>query len=396
MTSAQQIDQRLADVLGAHPPASADRRELLGALFDAGLAWVNFPAGYGGCEASPDLQERVRTGLVAAGGPDYFLANPLGWAMGGPTVLAYGTEEQKQQHLRAIFTAESVWCQLFSEPSAGSDLANVSTLAVREGTGWRITGQKVWTTLGHLAGTAMLLARTDRDAPKHRGLAYFLLDMHAPGVTVRPLRQLTGDAEFNEVFLDDVFVPDSDRLGAVGAGWQVAMTTLANERFIIGRDQPRGGAIAPALQVWRDRADHRSAEAQALRGRLVEAYIRADVAWLTTARAASARAGRDPGPEGSIAKVLNAAIGQEVSMLATELLGAAAMLYADRGHSAYDRADEPAVHAMPQYQALRTRANSIEGGTTEVMKNILAERWLGLPVEPRVDKDRPWSQLPHG
>ncbi|HVU72659.1 MAG TPA: acyl-CoA dehydrogenase family protein [Mycobacteriales bacterium] len=397
MTDEAEIDRRLDQVLAQHPPATATTDEILDALFDAGLAWVHFPPGHGGWDASPDLQERVYRRLLAAGGPDYFMANPLGYAMGGPTVMTYGTEAQKAQHLRAIFKASSVWCQLFSEPSAGSDLANVSTRAVRDGDGWRVTGQKVWTTLGHIAGTAMLLARTDPDAVKHRGLTYFLLDMHAPGVDVRPLRQMTGDAEFNEVFLDDVFVPDSDRLGDVGAGWQVAMTTLSNERFIIGRDQPRGGGhIAVALQAWREREDCTSAEALALRDRLMALYVQADVTWLTTVRATAGREGRDPGPEGSVSKVLNAETNKEVSAFAVELLGPAGMLYGLGDRAGYAHADEADVQATPQYLALRARANSIEGGTTEVMKNILAERWLGLPAEARVDKAQPWSQLPRG
>ena len=204
-------------LLSEHDPAATPATEFLGARYDAGLAWVWFPEGYGGLGLSPQRQAVVERELHRAGAPSVAERNVIGYGMGAPTVLTHGTDEQKKRLLRPLFTAEEIWCQLFSEPGAGSDVAGLATSAVKDGDEWVVNGQKVWTTLAHMARWGMLLARTDPSVPKHRGMTYFVVDMHAPGVEVRPLRQMTGHAEFNEVFFSDVRIPDSMRLDAVGS-----------------------------------------------------------------------------------------------------------------------------------------------------------------------------------
>src|SRR5256714_9381994 len=231
-----------------------DRLEFLRARFDAGLAWISFPEGLGGLGAPRALQQVVDDAFAAAGAPDNEpLRIGIGLGMAAPTILRHGTDEQRKRWLRPLWTGEEVWCQLFSEPGAGSDLAALGTRAVRTGDDWVVNGQKVWTSLAHEARWAILIARTDPGLPKHQGITYFVCDMTAPGVEVRPLRQITGEAEFNEVFLTDVRIPDAHRLGAVGEGWRVAQTTLMNERVAIGGGAaPReSGMIGAVTQAWR-------------------------------------------------------------------------------------------------------------------------------------------------
>ncbi len=234
------------------PPKETDRTSFLGRQFDLGLAWVHFPEGHGGLGRSPKLQKLINETLLGAGAPHPYAGNPIGYGMGAPTVVTHGSEDQKRRYLKPLFTGEEVWCQLFSEPGAGSDLAAVRTMARRSGEGWIlrdgdewvVNGQKVWTTLAHLARWGMLIARTDPEQPKHKGMTYFVVDMHAPGVEVRPLYQITGEAEFNEVYFTDVRIPDAERLGEVGEGWRVSLTTLMNERVAIGGQvAPRGGGL---------------------------------------------------------------------------------------------------------------------------------------------------------
>jgi alkylation response protein AidB-like acyl-CoA dehydrogenase len=294
-----------------------------------------------------------------------------------------------------MFTGEHAWCQLFSEPGAGSDLASLATRAVRDGDEWVLTGQKVWNTLAHIADRGLLVARTDPDVPKHKGLTYFALDMHAAGVEVRPLRQITGEAEFNEVYMTDVRVPDADRIGDVGDGWRVAMTTLMNERSVIGGGsggtRPGSGAIAEALRIWRDEVADKH---PAARDRLVRLWIEAEVLRLTNIRASQKRKAGSPGPEGSIAKLAFAEVNKDIYELCVDLLGAAAL----EGYDYTMRRAEALGLVGPlgagRKMFLRSRANSIEGGTSEIQRNILGERVLGLPGEPRTDKDLPWSQVP--
>jgi alkylation response protein AidB-like acyl-CoA dehydrogenase len=296
---------------------------------------------------------------------------------------------QQRRYLRPLFTADEVWCQLFSEPGAGSDVAGLSTRAVADGDEWIVNGQKVWTTVGHVARWGLLVARSDPDAVKHKGLTYFVLDMRAPGVEVRPLFQMTGDAEFNEVYLTDVRVPDSDRLGAVGEGWRVVLTTLMNERVAIGGQVPgrEDGPIRDALRIWRERGGD-----PATRHRMVDLWMRAEVLRLTNIRAVQLRTAGTPGPEGSIGKVLSAELNKQITELTLELLGPEGMLYP--GGYVGDRPGQAMASSTVQHAMLRARANSIEGGTTEIAKNILGERVLGLPGEPRVDKDLPWTRVP--
>src|SRR3984885_3713248 len=242
---------RLHELVADHDPSSTPAVEFLGARFDAGLAWVSFPVGRGGLGVSPDLQGLVERELRAVDAPNEVDRNVIGYGMAAPTVLTHGTDEQRTRYLRPLFTCEEVWCQLFSEPGAGSDVAGLATRAVRDGDEWVVNGQKVWTTLAHTASWGLLLARTDPEAEKHRGLTYFVADMHAPGVEVRPLRQMTGDAEFNEVYFTDVRIPDAERLGEVGDGWRGAIVTLMNERVSIGGaiGPRRAGPIARAVDL---------------------------------------------------------------------------------------------------------------------------------------------------
>ena len=384
------VAERVEQLLAEHPPKGTHPREFLGHQFDRGLAWVQFPEGYGGMGASPKLQKLIDERLRAAGAPFTAMRNPIGLGMAAPTIVTHGSEEQKGRYLRPLFTSEEIWCQLFSEPGAGSDVAALATRAVRDGDEWIVNGQKVWTTLAHTSRRALLIARTDPDAPKHRGMTYFVLDMHAPGVEVRPLRQITGEAEFNEVYLTDVRIPDAERLGGLGEGWHVALTTLMNERVSIGGAiAPRGGgAIGEAVRLWEARAD----KDPVMRDELSRLWVEAEVNRLTNIRASQLRTRGTPGPEGSTAKLAYAELNQRIFAFCVNLLGAEGMLY---GSYEMTRPEEAALSGHDVHKLfLRTRANSIEGGTSEIMRNILGERVLGLPGEPRVDKDIPWSDVP--
>ena len=394
MTTEQDLRDRVRAFLADHDPATTPRDQFLDARFDAGLAAVHYPVGHGGLGLPRSLQAVADEELAKAGAPVLDLArNPIGLGMAAPTIIAFGTEEQKQRWLRPLWTAEEIWCQLFSEPGAGSDLAGLATRAVRAGDSeWVVNGQKVWTSLAHRARWGLLLARTDPDVPKHAGLSYFVVDMHAPGVEVRPLRQLTGEAEFNEVFFTDVRIPDADRLGDVGEGWSVARTTLMNERVAIGsaRSVPReeGSVIWFAAAAWRRHPERRTHE---LHQRLLRLWAEAEVARLAAGRLRQQIAAGEPGPEGSAAKLIFARLNQEISEWEVEFAGADGLRYDDwtmrrAGSSDYGRG--------PGFRYLRTRGNSIEGGTSEILRNIIAERVLGLPPEPRIDTSVAWKELP--
>jgi len=394
LTTEQDLRDRVRAFLADHDPATTPRDQFLDARFDAGLAAVHYPVGHGGLGLPRSLQAAADEELAKAGAPVLDLArNPIGLGMAAPTIIAFGTEEQKQRWLRPLWTAEEIWCQLFSEPGAGSDLAGLATRAVRAGDSeWVVNGQKVWTSLAHRARWGLLLARTDPDVPKHAGLSYFVVDMHAPGVEVRPLRQLTGEAEFNEVFFTDVRIPDADRLGDVGEGWSVARTTLMNERVAIGsaRSVPReeGSVIWFAAAAWRRHPERRTHE---LHQRLLRLWAEAEVARLAAGRLRQQIAAGEPGPEGSAAKLTFARLNQEISEWEVEFAGADGLRYDDwtmrrAGSSDYGRG--------PGFRYLRTRGNSIEGGTSEILRNIIAERVLGLPSEPRTDTGVAWKELP--
>lgn len=379
------------EFLAAHPVDSLPDRELRGLRFDAGLAFVSFDEASGGRSWDAPDQAAVEEQFQLAGCPDWSARNVIGLGMAAPTIFAHGTAEQRSRYLRPLFTGEEIWCQLFSEPGAGSDLAALATRAEHVEGGWRVSGQKVWTTLAHVARWGLLLARTDAEQAKHRGITYFLLDMHSPGVEVRPLRQLTGEAEFNEVRLDEVFVPDDAVLGTVGGGWAVAMTTLMNERVSLGgRPAERGsGPIGQLVDTFRS---YGAGEAEL--DRVMRLWVRVEAARLTNERAREQLRRGAPGPEGSIAKLQMAELNKAVYDLCVELQGADALVY--RGY-AETRPDFAAVHGGSgdvRYDYLRSIANSIEGGTSEVLRTVLGERVLGLPAEPRTDKNTPWAQLP--
>ena len=380
------------ELLAKYPPASTDAVKFLGAQYDAGLAWVNFPVGFGGLGLSPKYQKIVNERVAAAGGPNAYYRNPIGYGMCGPTVVEWGSEAQKKRYLRPLFTGEEVWCQLFSEPGSGSDFAGLSGKAVRDGDEWLVNAQKVWTTLAHVSRFGLLVVRTDPEAVKHAGLTAMVVDMHAPGVEVRPLRQMTGEAEFNEVFFTDARVPAAETLGKPGDGWRVSLTTLMNERVAIGGIIPpkASGPIREALKLWERMPDER--KTTAVRDDLMRLWIRAELLRLTNIRAGQLRKVGAPGPEGSIGKMASADLNKDTYAFCMQLLGADGMLYGEYGMVRPSTAMGP-VDAL-QKAFLRSRANSIEGGTSEVMRNILGERVLGLPGDVRVDRDKPWSAVP--
>jgi alkylation response protein AidB-like acyl-CoA dehydrogenase len=386
----QRVNDLVDQLLESHPPATTSAREFLGAQYDLGLAWVHFDEGYGGLGLNPKLQRVVNERIRDAGGPFCAARNPIGYGMCGPTVHVWGTAAQKER-LRPLFTCEEIWCQLFSEPGAGSDFAGLSSRGVRDGDEWIVNGQKVWTTLAHVSKWGLLVVRTDPEAVKHAGLTAFVVDMLDPTVEVRPLRQMTGEAEFNEVYFTDTRIPDAELLGNPGDGWRVSLTTLMNERTSIGSSIPAkgSGAIAQLIEVWNELPEDR--KDAITRDRVTKLWARAEVSRLTNIRASQNRRKGEPGPEGSIGKMewanLNKAIHEEVM----SLLGADGMLY---GSYEMLRPEATMGSDSRQKSFLRTRANSIEGGTTEVMQNILGERVLGLPGDVRVDRDVPWSQVP--
>ncbi|MFI5663288.1 acyl-CoA dehydrogenase family protein [Streptomyces sp. NPDC051684] len=388
---AAQLREKSQEFLAAHPPATTPREDFLSARFDAGLAWVHYPEGLGGLDAPRALQAVVEAELTAAGAPDNNpRRNGIGLGMAAPTILRYGTDEQKRRFLKPLWVGEEIWCQLFSEPGAGSDLAALGTRAVRDGDTWVVNGQKVWTSNAHNARFAILVTRTDPDVPKHKGMTYFVCDMTDPGVEVRPLRQITGEAEFNEVFLSDVRIPDAHRLGEVGDGWRVAQTTLNNERVSIGgmRVPREGGLVGIVAKTWRERPELRTHD---LHQRLVKLWVEAEVARLTSERLRQQLVAGHPGPEGAGMKLGFARLNQEISGLEVELLGEEGLLYDDwtlRRPEIVDFAGRDAG-----YRYLRAKGNSIEGGTSEILLNIVAERVLGLPSEPRTDKDVAWKDL---
>jgi alkylation response protein AidB-like acyl-CoA dehydrogenase len=388
-------EQRVADLvdqlLREHPPKETAPTAFLGAQFDLGLAWVHFPEGHGGLGLSPKLQKLINERIYAAGAPNPVMRNPIGHGMCGPTVAVWGSEEQKTRYLRPLFTGEEVWCQLFSEPGSGSDFAGLSSRGVRDGDEWVVNGQKVWTTLAHLSKWGLLVVRTDAEAVKHAGLTAFVVDMQAPGVEVRPLRQMTGEAEFNEVYFTDVRIPHDEMLGNPGDGWRVSLTTLMNERVSIGGAIPAKGSgpIQQLMKLW-DKLPAERKDAATL-DEIMKLWSRAEILRLTNIRANQMRKMGDPGPEGSIGKMASADLNKDIYAKAIELMGAEGMLY---GSYEMVRPETAMSFDNVQKAFLRSRANSIEGGTTEVMKNILGERVLGLPGDVRVDRDVPWSQVP--
>lgn len=367
-------------------------------LGESGYATPTWPAEYGaGLSLNPGQARSVNEVLNHYRVPRPF--NIIGIGMGGPTLIACGTEEQKMQLLRPLATNEEIWCQLFSEPGAGSDVAGLATRAVRDGDEWIINGQKVWTTLAHLSRWGMLLARTDPDSPKHRGLSYFIIDMQAPGVDIRPLVQITGDAEFNEVFMDNVRIPDSMRVGPEGEGWRVAITTLMNERIALSGAGSLAGDAAGGSTSEKLIARHRPVSDLGSRQRLAQLFIDERLIKLNNQRAAEKRrSGGEAGPEGSITKLMQAEFNQRLQKVAIDLEGPGGMAWEDQGTEPGAMAgfvsDVADNRSDISRTFLRAQANTIEGGTSNIMRNILGERVLGLPKEFDDSREKAWIDVP--
>jgi alkylation response protein AidB-like acyl-CoA dehydrogenase len=359
----------------------AEMRTTQRVLAEAGLIGVTWPREYGGQGGTLVQQAIVAQELARARVPG--LINHIGIGMCGPTVIAHGSQDQRDRYLARLLRADDVWCQLFSEPASGSDLAALRTTAVRDGEDWVVNGQKVWTTLAHVADYGILLTRTDPDRPKHAGLTMFVVDMHAPGVTVRPLRQMGGQADFNEVFFDDVRIPDSERLGEPGEGWRVALTTLMNERVAIGG---AGGDIGPPVEAFvqhaRERLPALDAERQVLARQAVGRAVVAALAARYTGyrRLTVLSQGGVPGPEASAGKLAATDAARLVADAGVRLLG----------DDAVDAAASDGDDRWQRSQAWLPGI-AIAGGTDQVLRNILGERVLGLPPEPRNDKTAAFS-----
>ncbi|MEX2254101.1 MAG: acyl-CoA dehydrogenase family protein [Acidimicrobiia bacterium] len=356
----------------------------------SGMVVPTWPMEYGGLDVDRDVARTIETELAP-----YHLGrlNPLGLNLCAPALFAHGTDEQRRRFLPPIVRNEERWCQLFSEPGAGSDLASLATRAVRDGDDWLVTGQKVWTTWAHVSDWAVLLARTDPDAPKRKGITYFLIDLRQPGVDVRPLRHLTGEIDFNEVFLDEARVPDAQRIGDVDDGWRVAGATLSSERQMVagagsgGVDRIGGSGIEHSIALAQS---HGSASDLVTRQRIAALYVEERIRQLTNQRVRGAvSAGRPLGAESSVGKVHSGDLNQRLQLLATDLLGADALAWEADASLPYPDALPREIHGM-----LRSRANTIEGGTSEVNKNIVGERVLGLPRESDPWQGEPWSEVP--
>ena len=395
-SDAEQLVRSKLDELIQFRSQTDDIKEFWGKQFDLGLAWIQFPEGAGGLGLNPKYQLIITETLRNEGiSQQNRIANILGIGMGAPTIVEYGTPEQIQTYLRPMFTTEEIWCQLFSEPGSGSDLASLSTKAVDDGDGFIVNGQKVWTTLGHLAKWGLIVTRTDPDVPKHRGLTFFIVDMESDGVDVRPLRQITGEAEFNEVYFTDVKIPKENILGSLGDGWRVSLAILMNERVAIGGNVRERGSGAPGhlVQLWNDK----ELDDPVSRDKLIKLWIEQEAVRLTNVRAFENREKGTPGPEGSTSKLYEAEINKASYEFGMEMLGNDALLF-PRGYALtqpeLNFENETFGFTDTQSLFLRSRANSIEGGTSEIMRNIIAERVLGLPSEPKLDKEKAWKDIP--
>ena len=371
-----------------------DSRTFLRELGQAGYAQPAWPVAHGGLGLDADEAAIVEEEKNRLRVPRSF--DVLGLGLAAPTIREYGTDEQKAYYLSRMAQGER-WCQLFSEPGNGSDVAGLATRAERDGDEWVVNGQKVWTSGAHMSQWGMLIARTHPDQPKHKGITYFLLDMSTPGVDVRPLRQITGDAEFNEVFLSDVRIPESARLGPEGGGWAVAQTTLMNERVALSGAFGGGGAAAAtrqrAARPQRTGADEVIARAKAngswddaaTRDRLAKLWVEGKLSVFNMQRAAAVRrSGGQPGPEGSVGKLYSTTYNQKLQIASVDIMGMQTTAWAP----------DDSASGMRVRGFLRSRGNSIEGGTSEIQRNILGDRVLGLPREPDLSKDLPWKDVP--
>ena len=356
-------------IMGAGSDDLDSGREFLATLAEEGLSVPRWPVALGGMDATIEQAETVAEELANFEAPDLY-PFMVGIGLVGPTIMEHGTEEQQARWLPGIRSGEEIWCQLFSEPDAGSDLANLGAKAVRDGDVWRVSGSKVWSSRAHYSKWGLLLARSDASLPKHAGITAFALDMEAAGVTVRPLRQINGDTHFNEVFMDEVVVPDTDRIAAPGAGWGVAVTCLTHERSSIGAGW---GSVSPTQLT--DHAGKWGALTGAWRDRVMRSVIDLEIGRMAGLRAkTAARSGRPPGPEGSGGKLRNSQTLSRLGTLAVDVEGAAGVVGGDDWQTLF----------------LTGPSFGIRGGTDEIQRNIIGERVLGLPPEPLVDKGKPF------
>lgn len=368
--------------------AIADAQAWMATKADSGWACITWPREYGGRGATSIQnviwnQEESRYRVP----PNMFT---IGQGMLGPTIMAHGTDAQKSRYIEPLLRADEIWCQLFSEPGAGSDLAALRTSAVPEGDEWVVNGQKIWTSGAHYSDFGMIVTRSDPNVPKHQGLTYFIVDMKSPGIEIRPIRQMNGAAGFNEVFFNDVRIPDQNRIGEVGDGWRGAITTLMNERSSIGSGGAPGPGIHDLVQLARqtDWGGHRAIDDPSVRQRIAHFYIRAKGSQYTGYRTLTALSrGQTPGPEGSIGKLVGAALRQDMARFACDVLGA--------GGALTGLGTAGGVGAW-QEMLLSAPGGRLAGGTDEVMRNIIAERVLRLPPEIRIDKDKAFGDVPTG
>lgn len=364
------------------------------AKFDAGFAGINWPTDLGGQGLGHIEKITFEAEEMKHGFPNVYFGISLGMPV--PVLMQFGPDRDfVKEHVLKALQGEEIWCQLFSEPSGGTDLAGLRTRAETDGNGWKINGQKVWTSWAQYSDYGVIVVRTDPTVAKHKGLTYFVVDMHGPGVETRPLRQLTGQAEFNEVYFTDARIPDTHRLGEVGNGWNVAMTTLMNERTALGGSGSRRGAgtIADATGLWASRP-HR--HTPVLRDRLTQLWLRSEAQRLTSERSRASAGVGGPGPEGSIGKLVGAELNQHIYQWCMDFLGPEGLLYHGYGDGSREERDDRDWQGPIQQRFLRSRANTIEGGTSEVMRNILGERILGLPGDLRADSGMPWKEIPRG
>jgi alkylation response protein AidB-like acyl-CoA dehydrogenase len=381
----ERVGALVREFLQQHDPAELEPRDFFAAQFDAGLARVDWPRGRGGLDLDARLQRFVDEDMRSAGAKSAVMRNPLGVGMGIPTLLRHGTPEQLDRFVRPCFVTDELWCQLFSEPGSGSDLAGLATAAVNDGDDWIVNGQKLWTSMGHVASVGMLLARTAPDAPKHRGLSFFLVQMDSPGVEVRPVMDMTGDSKFNEVFLTDVRVPDRWRVGAPGDGWSIAMTTLQNERVVLsgegsGPSNVGGGRVEYLIDRARSGGQWQDPQ---VRQQLMACLTTARVIRYTNLRAVAARKAGQAGPHGSVTKLMQGLYNRRLQELAVDLAGPAGVAW-------QHGADVETVAKG----FLRAQSNTIAGGTTNILRNTIGERILGLPKGPGYPSSTPWNELP--
>ena len=353
-------------------------------LSDAGWACMWWPKAYGGREATPIQRVIWSQEIERFATPDGFFI--IGQGMCAPTLMAFASEADKTRHLPRMARGADIWCQLFSEPSAGSDLAGIRTRAERDGDNWVINGQKIWTSGAHYCDYGIVITRTDPNVPKHRGLTMFWISMRAPGVEIRPIKQINGDRAFNEVYFTDLRIPDSQRLGEVGKGWEVSLVTLMNERLAVGGSLATGADLMLRLAGEQEIDGEPALRNPAVREKLAEWYVQLAGLKYTGFRMVSALSrGQTPGPEASISKVVVARCNQDMASFAIDLQDMGGIL---------DDATVTPLGRQFQRLFLRSPANRIEGGSDEILRNIIAERVLGLPPDIRVDKSVPFNQVP--